>query len=215
MALIFLFAFNKVLKIPIEDYTYFLICGLFPWQWFANSLLVSTNVLISNATLIKKLAFPRYIIPLAAVLNDTTHFILSVPIVIIFSIYYDHFPSFSWLYGISILLISQFLLTFGLCLFISSLNLFFRDLERIVSIGLTILFYGTPIFYNSSFVPEKYRFLLIINPLSGIIENWRNIFMKNFIDFSTFWINFFYSLIIFVVGIIVFSKLSDRFAEVI
>ncbi len=215
MALVFLFAFKKVLRIPIENYTYFLICGLFPWQWFSNSILVSTNVLLANATLIKKINFPRYIIPLTAVLNDTVHFILSLPVIFAFSVFYKIYPDLTWLYGIFLLLISQFFLTFGICLFVSSLNLFFRDLERIISISLMLLFYGTPIFYDLSLVPEKYKFFMIINPLSGLIENWRNVFIKNCFDFPMFCLNLIYNMSIFFLGFLVFKKLSFRFAEVL
>lgn len=215
MALIFLFAFKKVLKIPIEDYTFFLICGLFPWQWFSNSIMVSTNILLSNATLIKKINFPSYIIPLVSVLNDMIHFIMSIPIIICFALFYKILPTTAWIYGIMLLTLSQFFLTFGISLFVSSLNLFFRDLERIVSIGITILFYGTPIFYDINFVPEKYKFFLIINPLAGIIENWRNIFMKNFIDFHLYEKNLIYNLLIFILGFLVFKKLSYKFGEIL
>jgi len=215
MALIFLFAFKKVLKIPIENYTFFLICGLFPWQWFSNSVMVSTNILLANATLIKKINFPSYIIPLVSVLNDMIHFMMSIPIILGFALFYKILPTATWIYGILLLTISQFLLTLGISLFISSLNLFFRDLERIVNIGVTILFYGTPIFYEMNFVPQKYKSFIIINPLAGIIENWRNLFMKNFIDFPLFWKNFAYNVIIFFLGFLIFKKLSYKFGEIL
>ncbi len=215
MALIFLFAFKKVLKIPIENYTFFLICGLFPWQWFSNSIMVSTNILLANATLIKKINFPSYIIPLVSVLNDMVHFMMSIPIIIGFALFYKILPTTAWIYGIILLAVSQFFLTLGISLFISSLNLFFRDLERIVSIGITILFYGTPIFYDINFVPEKYKFFLIINPLAGIIENWRNIFMKNFIDFPLYEKNLIYNLLIFILGFLIFKRLSYKFGEIL
>ena len=215
MALIFLFAFKKVLKIPIENYTFFLICGLFPWQWFSNSVMVSTNILLSNATLIKKTNFSFYIIPLVSVLNDMIHFIMSIPIILALALSYKIWPTIAWIYGILLLTISQFFLTFGISLFVSSLNLFFRDLERIVNIGIMILFYGTPIFYDTSFVPQRYKFFIIINPLAGIIENWRDIFMKNSINFPLFWKNLAYNIIIFSLGFFIFKKLSYKFGEIL
>lgn len=215
MALVFFFAFKKVLKIQIENYTFFLICGLFPWQWFCNSITASTMILIGNASLIKKLNFPRHFIPLATVLNDAVHFILSFPVIFGFAFYYKIYPTFTWIYGIPLLLVSQFLITFGLSLFVSALNLFFRDLERLVNIALMILFYSTPIFYSINLVPEKYRKLLFLNPMVDLIENWRNVLMKGFLDFSVYTTNFFQNFLIFLICFYIFKKLSYKFAEVL
>ena len=215
MALIFFFAFKKVLKVQIEDYTYFLICGLFPWQWFINSVSLSTNALIGNSTLIKKVNFPRQFIPLAVVLNDAVHFILSLPVVIFFGFYYKIYPNLSWIYGVPLLFFSQFILIFGLSLFVSALNLFFRDLERIVNIGIMLLFYATPIFYTMKFVPEKYKKILLFNPLVFLIENWRNVLMRGYLDFYKYGINLVYNLLLFLICFYIFKKLSHKFAEVL
>lgn len=215
LAVVFYFAFKFVMKIPIENFTLFLISGLFPWQWFSNSVAAGSTVLIGNASLIKKINFPRYFLPLATVLNDAFHYIVSLPVIFGFVFFYKISPTFDWVYGIPLLIISQIFITYGFTLIVSSVNLFFRDLERLVIIGLTILFYLTPIIYDINLVPNKFKKYFWINPLFGIIEGWHNIFLKGFLDWQLYLFSLGYSLIIFCIGFLIFNKLSWKFAEVL
>jgi len=215
MALIFYFAFKVIMKVPIENYSFFLITGLFPWQWFSNSVGSSPGFLIGNASLIKKVNFPVYFIPLTNVLNDAVHFLLTIPVIIAFGLLFSKFPSLVWFLGIPLWFFAQFLLTYGLALLISSINLFFRDLERLVMVFILILFYATPVFYDITLVPEKYKKLIFLNPVSGIIIGWRDVFMKGTFDFKFYCFYLFYSLILFIFCFYVFKKLSYKFAEVL
>jgi len=215
MAVVFYFAFKFVMKIPIENFTLFLISGLFPWQWFSNSLASSATSLLANSSLIKKVNFPRYFIPLSLVLNDAFHFVVSLPVIIGFVFFYQIPITPSWIYGVPLLMINQFLITYGLSLMVSSINLFFRDMERLIMIGLNILFYLTPIIYDVSLVPERFRNYFLFNPLFGVIEGWHNLFLKGFIDWRLYGISLIQSLAIFFIGFLVFKKLSWRFAEVL
>jgi len=215
MALIFYFAFKVILRVPIENYSFFLITGLFPWQWFSNSVSSSTGILLGNASIIKKVNFPRHFIPLANVLNDLTHFLLTIPVIAGFGLFFGVYPTLWWFVGIPALLLAQFLITYGLSLFVASANLFFRDLERLVGIFLMVLFYGTPIFYDLTLVPESLRAYLYLNPMTGIISCWRELFLKGSFYFSFYIIYLSYALLVFLFGLFVFRKLSPRFAEVL
>lgn len=215
MALVFYFAFKFVLKVPIENFTLYLITGLFPWQWFSNSVASSSVSLLANASLIKKVNFPRYFIPLSNVLNDAVHYILSLPVIVAFALFYKISPTLEWIYGIPLIMLSQFLITYGLALIVSSLNLFFRDLERLVTIFLNILFYATPIIYTSELIPDNIKPYMFLNPMFSIIEAWHTLFLKGYISWYHLAISLFEGLIIFVIGFFTFQKLSWRFAEVI
>lgn len=215
MAVVFYFAFKFVMKIPLENFTLFLISGLFPWQWFSNSVAASATSLLANSSLIKKVNFPRYFIPLSLVLNDAFHFTVSLPVIIGFVLFYHITITPSWIYGVPLLMLTQFLVTYGLSLMVSSINLFFRDIERLVIIGLNILFYLTPIIYDIKLVPERFRNYFLFNPLFGVIEGWHNLFLKGFVDWKLYGISLFQCLIIFLMGFFVFKKLSWRFAEVL
>ncbi len=215
LALVFFVAFKIVMKVQIENYTLFLISGLFPWQWFSNSVNGAAMVYVGNASLIKKVNFRREVLVIAPVLNDMLHFILSIPVIVVFVVFYGMKPSLLWLAGIPLLLSIQFVMIFGISLAVSSINLFFRDMERIVFIFTTLMFYFTPIIYSEDMVPAKYKSLILLNPLSVLMVSWRNLFMKGTLDFKDIALSLIYSLIILAGGFLIYRRLKWRFAEVL
>jgi lipopolysaccharide transport system permease protein len=214
-AFVFFIAFKVVMKIPMEDYALFLITGLFPWQWFSNSVNASPMVFLGNASIIKKVNFTRNIIPLTTVLQDMIHFLLSIPVIVLFLFIYHKSPSFSWLYGIPVLLGIQLLMTYGASLMVSSINLFFRDLERLTVILITLLFYFAPIIYPETMIPEEYKHLVNLNPLAPLMISWRNLFLNGTLETVPVLISFAYSLITFAIGYQIYKRLSWKFAEVL
>lgn len=214
-ALVFYIAFKVIMKINMEDYTLFLIAGLFPWQWFSNSVNASPGIFLANASIIKKLNFPKNIVPLAVVLQDMIHFVLTIPVIIIFLFVYNKTPFLSWFYEIPVLLSIQLLIVYGTSLIVSSINLFFRDLERLVSIFVTLLFYFTPIIYSETMIPEKFRYLIYLNPVAPLIINWRAVFLSGTLNLFFFIISIFHAFLVFFLGYSVYKKLSWRFAEVL
>ncbi|MCC6346462.1 MAG: ABC transporter permease [Nitrospirales bacterium] len=215
LAFVYFIAFKVIMKIQMEDYSLFLIAGLFPWQWFATSVNAAPVVFLGNASIIKKVNFPRSIIPLTTVLQDMIHFLLSVPVIVLFLFMYHKSPSLSWLYGIPILLVLQLLLTYGVALAVSSVSLFFRDFERLINIFITLLFYFTPIFYPETMVPKEYHHLLYANPLSPLMISWRELFLTGQLNAASLLATLFYGVIAFVGGYLVYRKLSWKFAEVL
>ena len=215
LALVFFVAFKIFMKIPIENYTLFLIAGLFPWQWFLNSVNSSAMVFIGNATLIKKMHFRHEVLIVATILNDMLHFILSIPVIILFLFIYGMQPSFMWFVGIPVLLILQFVITMGFSLAVAALNLFFRDIERIVFIFTSLMFYMTPIIYSEEMVPAEYKTLILSNPLSILFISWRNLLMHGILNLKNTFLAFIYALIVFSIGYLVYRKLKWRFAEVL
>jgi lipopolysaccharide transport system permease protein len=213
-AFVFFTAFKVVMRIQMEGYAVFLIAGLFPWQWLSNSVNASPMVFLGNASLIKKVYFPRNILPLATVLQDMIHFLLSIPVIVLFLFIYHKLPSFSWLYGIPLLLSIQLLMTYGLSLIISSINLFVRDLERLTGIFITLLFYFTPIIYPDTMIPMRYKTLMLFaNPLSSLMVSWRNLFLYGTLELSLVVTSLIYGLFVLMVGYLVYAKLSWKFAE--
>lgn len=214
-AFVFFIAFKVVMKIQMEDYALFLITGLFPWQWFSNSIISSPMIFLGNASIIKKVNFPRNLIPFTQVLQDMIHFILAIPVIVLLLFLYHKSPSLSWFYGIPILLIAQFLMTYGACLIISSTNLFFRDLERLTAIFITLLFYFTPIIYQETMIPNDYKYIINLNPVAPLMTSWRNLFLNGTLDTAYLVISFVYAVLMFLLGYLVYKKLSWRFAEIL
>lgn len=214
-AFVFFIAFKVVMRVQMEDYALFLIAGLFPWQWFANSINASPLIFVANASIIKKVSFSRQVLPISTVLLDMLHFILAIPVIIVFMFIYHKSISPTWLIGIPILLFIQFILIYGLSLIISSANLFFRDLERLTAILTTLIFYFTPIIYSEEMIPEEFRALINLNPLGPLMMSWRNLFLFGSLDALSLLVSFAYSILFLLVGLGVYNRLSHKFTEVL
>jgi lipopolysaccharide transport system permease protein len=215
LALVLFVAFKIFMRIKMENYTFFLLSALFPWNWFSASVTMSTGTLIGNVNLIKRIRFPRHFLVLSTIMGQFVNFIFALPILIGFSYFYGKGPGINWLIAFPILAVIQFVVTTGVCLVISMVNAYFRDMEYIIGVVISLLFWMTPVVYPLEMVPESYRFYLGINPLTYLIKAWRDLFMSNSIDWGSIGISFGSSLIFFLLGILIFRRLGKRLDEVI
>ncbi len=199
----------------MSNYHIFLITGLFPWQWFSNSVSISPTLFHGNSSIIKKINFPRSIIPLTIVLQDMIHFVLSIPVVVLFLFIFQEAPSLSWFYGVPLLLLVQLFLTYGITLVISSVNLFFRDMEKLTHVFVMLMFYCTPVIYPASKIPPTYKFLIYLNPLAPLVINWRNLLLHGSLDLVYLAVSVFHAVLAGAVGYLIYKKLSWKFAEVL
>lgn len=215
-ALIYFVAFGLIMQVREADYPLVLISGLFPWQWLANSITSSPNLFVGSSSIIKKVNFPRNIVPLCAALNHAIHFAVSIPVIIILLLMYQKTPSLSWLYGFPILMVIQLCTGYGVALALSSINLFFRDLERLTSIVMHFLLFLTPILYTVERYPEEHRpLLMLVNPAAPLIVNWRSLILEGTLNYSYLLISLGYAVIFLAIGYSVYKKLSWKFAELI
>lgn len=214
-AMIYYFIFKMVMRVQIPNYTVFLITGLFPWQWFASTATNSLFAFISNAQIIKKTVFPRSVIPLSNVMMEGLHFLCTIPVITVFLFVYGMSPSLSWIWGIPLLALGQIIITFGFALIFSTLNLFFRDLERFVGLAIMLFFYCTPILYDSSMIPKQFTWIVNYNPLANLIVLWRDLFMNGAIDYMNVLSLYSSGILVFVIGVIIFNKLKFKFAEIL
>ncbi len=192
-----------------------IIVVMFPWQWFQNSVTASNNFFLGNWMLIKKVRFPRSTLVLAGVLNDTVHFVASVPIIVIFLLMSGHLPAWSWLGLIPLLVVVQFAFTFGLALLIGTLNLFFRDLERITAIVTMLWFFVTPILYPASRIPAHLEWVLYCNPFGPLAECWRQAFLHGTMPLDLAGLAAGYAALVAWIGYRVYRHYEWRFAEIV
>lgn len=214
-AFVYYIAFSGILRVRVEGYPLILMSGLFPWQWFGNSVGSAPRQFLNNSTIIKKVNFPRNIIPLATVMNHMVHFVLSLPVIILFMMIYHKPISTSWLYGMPLMILVQLITVYGISLILASLNLFLRDIERLTQIVMTFAFYFTPIIFTIDMIPEKYRYLIPFNPAAPLMINWRNLILHGTMDFHYLGISFVYAIAFLILGTAVYNKLSWKFAEVV
>src|SRR5918992_5016271 len=172
LLLVYSFVFSTVLPSThtedLQPYALFMFCGILPWTWFSSSILESANVLISGGNLIKKVLFPAEVLPIVTVLANMVHFILGLPILAAFLIYYQRPLDPLELLWFPVIVLVQLLLLVGLSLLVAALTVHFRDLKDILGNLLTLWFFSTPIIYPMTQAPEQYRWLLNLNPMTHL-----------------------------------------------
>lgn len=205
---------RKFIRIDVEDYHLVLLTGLFPWTWFQTSLVTSVSAFASNGALIKKVYFPRFVLPLATVLNNGVQYGFSIPVLVVLLLIGGYNPSWTWIIGIPYLLAVQTVLIMGIVLFIASINVYFRDLEHLtdVFVGL-IWFYLTPVIYPLSIVPAKYHDWMLLNPTTALIEGWRDLFLEGRIPGAELWPALVFAGAIGALGSFSFRKMEGGFAD--
>jgi lipopolysaccharide transport system permease protein len=212
-ALIFYVVFGVYMRLGTQNYIVVLLSALFPWQWFTNSVGQSPYAFLSNITLVKKVAFPRQLIPLVTVLQDMVHFLIALPVYFCFMLAHGLYPGWQWLYGIPLLLALTLGLVYGLSLLVASVNLFFRDLGNLVGIFINLAFYGTPVMYTISHVPERYLPYFKLNPVAPLFICWRSMLMESSLDPVFLPYAFGYSVLCLALGLAAYTLLHKRFAE--
>ena len=215
LMILFSVVFSIILRIRIENYPIFLLCGILPWSFFATSLSYSAGSIDGNATLIKKIYFPREIIPLTVVISRLTNFLISLFLLFIFLIIFRIKLTYYIAY-LPLILGVQLILILGLSLLFSALNTFYKDIGFILQFTLFGWFYLTPIFYPITLVPEKFLSLYMLNPMATIVYSYRNIlFYGIFPDLNYLLVSVIVSALCLVIGNYIFRRLEFHFAEVL
>lgn len=210
---VYAIVFPLILKNTQDNYVIFLCTGLIPWTYFSTTVARSAGCMIENGNILKKVYFPREIIPISLVTAEAFNFIVSTAIILAFVIFYG-LGITKYIIFYPIILVVQYLLVLGLSFIISAVTVYFRDLQHFIGVGLQLLFYGTPIVYSGDTIPESFKWIIKINPMSYIINAYRDIFYNqkapNLLELGKASIVF---IILCIIGYAIFNKLQKRFAE--
>jgi lipopolysaccharide transport system permease protein len=171
---VFSLFFGRLAKIPSDGIPYpiFSYAALVPWMFFANGLSQSANSLVGSANLLKKVYFPRLTIPIATVLSGVVDFILAFVVLLGMMLYYGILPTINVLW-LPLLLLLALVTSLGVGLWLTAMNVQFRDVRYIVPFLTQFWLFATPIAYPSSLLPEPWRTLYGINPMVGVVEGFR------------------------------------------
>jgi lipopolysaccharide transport system permease protein len=212
---VFFLVFSVYMRVRIDNYALFLIAGLFPWQWFANSANGAHALFLRNGSLLKKVCFPRSLLVVVDILNNMVHFLLSVPVIVAFMLFYRVYPAACWLWAVPLLVIVQFAFVLGFALLVATANLFFRDLERLVTIATMIWFYLTPVLYHVDMIPPHLRWLVYVNPMASLTVCWQGIFLHGVLPWDMLAAAAGFAVVMLAAGYRVYWAYQWRFAEVV
>jgi len=216
---VFTVIFSKIAKLPSEGnapYALMVFSAMLPWSLFANSLAESSNSLIDNTNLISKVYFPRLIIPAATLITALVDFLISFVILIVMMIYYQFMPDLQIIL-IPFFIILALMASLGPGLWITALNVKYRDFRYVIPFLVQFGLYVSPVGFSSNVVPDKWRLLYSLNPMVGVIDGFRWCILGG--NSPIYLPGFFLSLAIIAfflwLGVSRFRKMEKTFADII
>ena len=214
LTLVYAIVFSVIMKSTEENFVTFLIVAILPWNYFTTVITQGTSSILMNAGIIKKIYFPREILPVSANTSGLINFLISCPIILVFLLLSG--IGISWhIVFFPIILIIQYILQQAIVLITSAIQIYIRDFEYIITFILNLLFYATPILYSSNaFDNSWFGSVIKLNPMAAIINSYRDIFYyQSMPRFKSLLVVFLISCALMYIGLKVFKKLEKGFAE--
>jgi len=220
--IIYTIVFGNIAKIPTDGLPQilFYMSGIVGWTYFASCLNSTSNTFVANAGIFGKVYFPRLTLPISIVISNLIQFFIQFFLLAVFMIYYKligadfHLNLYMLLLPVLIVLMAGLGLGFGII--ISSLTTKYRDLTNLVGFGVQLWMYATPIIYPLSEIPEKYRIVVLANPLTPIIETFRYALLgAGTVDWYHLLYSFGFTVFVLGIGIVLFNKVEQTFMDTV
>lgn len=208
--------FTYYMRFPEQDnYTVFMFTGLLPWIWFSSGLSEGTSAISGGGSLITKAIFPSHVLPLVSIITNLAHFIFALPLLLIAMIASGISPHPTILL-LPLIIAIQFLFMFGIILTLSSLNVYYRDIQHILGNVITLWFFLCPIIYPTSAVPESLHFTILLNPMATLIQSYHRVILEGTMpNMQALSLITLISICTTYIGCRIFNKHRDQFAEAI
>lgn len=213
--LIFSIIFGRFAGIPSDGapYPVFVYAGLLPWLFFANAVTQSAQSLVNQARLLTKVYFPRLFIPSTSIGVGLVDFALSFAVYVCLMLWYGHLPG-ATVVLLPVLLLLTIVTALGVGLLLSSLTVAYRDFRLVVPFMVQIWLYLSPVVYPVTIIPEQYRWLILLNPMTGIIGGFRSVLLNQPLDLHALGVAAAVSFTVLFVGICNFRRTERRFADI-
>jgi lipopolysaccharide transport system permease protein len=213
---VFTLLFGGLAQMPSDGIPYpiFSFAALVPWTFFANGLTQASNSLVNNANMIKKIYFPRLTMPTAAVLAGLVDFVLAFSVLLLMMVCFDSSRTINivWL---PLFLLLAIITCLGASLWLSAMNVQFRDIRYVVPFLVQIWFFITPIVYSSSMLEQPWQTLYGINPMAGVIEGFRWALLGTTPPGPMTFVSVVVAVLLFGSGVLYFRRMEKTFADVI
>jgi ABC-type polysaccharide/polyol phosphate export permease len=211
--LVYAIVFPLILKNNQEHYVVFLCCGLIPWNFFATAINRSASTMLENGNIIKKVYFPREILPISIVTSEAINFIISTIIILAF-VLIDGIKLTPYILYYPLILLVQYLLILAISFVVSSVTVYIRDIQHLIGVALQLFFYATPIVYATDMIPEGFNWVLKLNPMTYVINGYRDIFLNQSApDVKVLMLILVVLIGACALGYAIFHKLQKGFAE--
>ena len=213
---IFSVVFGQLAKMPSDGFPYpvFVYAGLLPWTFFAGAIGSSGQSLVGSAHLVSKVYFPRLIIPLSSVGAGLVDLLISTAILLLMMLWYGVGWSVN-LIAAPLLLLGVVFIALGVGTLLSALTVAYRDFTHLTPFVVQIWMYVTPVIFPVSLVPQRWQWLMYLNPMTGLVEGFRAAFLGKPFDLHGLAISFAIALAVFALGVAYFEKVERRFADII
>lgn len=212
--IVYIIVFSVIVQNNLEQFYVYLIVGMIPWLFFDMSLRIGAGCVRYQGEMIKKIYFPREVLPIACVTANFINMMFCFVIVFLVLMISGRGFDIKALFCLPLVLAIEYVMVLGFTLIVSSVTVFFKDMEHIVTVLLMAWIYGTPILYSMDFIPEKVRFIFKLNPMTSVIESYHNIlYWKTLPNPKYLLYSMAFAIVILMIGELVFFKLDDRFAE--
>ena len=213
---IFTVIFGRLARIPSEGYPYpvWVFAGLVPWAFFSGAVAAAGQSLVGSSHLVSKVYFPRLIVPLSSIGAPLVDFLVSMLFLLFLVAWYD----VGWtinLTAVPLLILSLILTALGIGTLLSALTVAYRDFTHVLPFLVQVWMYVTPVVYPASLVPQRWKMLLYLNPMSGVVEAFRSAFLGKQFNATGICISAGAALVLLVAGIAYFERVERRFADVI
>ncbi len=214
---IYTIVFTIIVRVDTEKipYVIFSYLAMVPWTLLATSLTDMSNSLVDNMTLVNKIYFPREVLPVAALLARLMDFAVAAILVVVLMIVYQIRVFPLGLLFVPVILAIQLILMLGIGLATAAANVFVRDIRSLMLLGLQIWFYASPVIYPATAVPEYLRPYYYLNPMTGIIEAYRDVLLRSQLPGSYLLPSVVISIIVFVIGYWFFKRVEFQFADIV
>lgn len=212
--IVYTVVFSFILPSGIEKYYLYLFVALVPWIFFSTALTGGSSCIIVQKDLIKKIYFPRLVLPVSFVISQFINMLLTFIVIFIVIMISGIGINFIALTYLPVIMLVEFILALGIVTLVSAITVYLKDLEYILGIVSMAWMYMTPILYDITLIPEKFRSLYMLNPMTPIIIAYRDVlYYKKIPEIETLGLGIILGIVVLVIGIFAFKKLNKRFAE--
>lgn len=214
--IVYTLVFSVIMRAGIEDYYLFLFVALVPWTYFSTSVSGGAGCITSQQNLVNKIYFPREVLPISYVLSQLINMLLSFIVVILVLLVAGKGVNLAVWWYLPIIILQETLLAFGLTMLVSAITVYFRDMQFLLNVIMMAWQFLSPVMYTVDMVPEEFRGIFYLNPMTPIIVAYRDVFYyKQAPELHNFILGAVMGVVMLIIGWVSFGKMKKHFAEVL